>query len=99
MWSLSSTLTTQTAKLYFNTTFVHVEQAEELAFVSGDGDFNTTFVHVEQTTYTLRVESLIFQYNICTCGAFGQTPQQKMLNLFQYNICTCGANSKYLLWL
>ena len=33
----------------------------------------------------------IFQYNICTCGAFSFFPEKHIILLFQYNICTCGA--------
>ena len=41
--------------------------------------------------FTFDFSFILFQYNICTCGAYIFTFKWCYLFLFQYNICTCGA--------
>ena len=60
-----------TCYLYFNTTFVHVEHTFYSIIKCTLSYFNTTFVHVELKHFERQLVAVtLFQYNICTCGAF-----------------------------
>ena len=87
-WTWSS------GNLNFNTTFVHVEQNHQRNHLVNNHDFNTTFVHVELAiVLAILLTAVVFQYNICTCGAYEQIIRSTHSPGFQYNICTCGAYS------
>ena len=81
------------AFFHFNTTFVHVEQNSTKRSAS---TIKISIQHLYMWSPIIqpqKIESITFQYNICTCGAKRNGFEWEDIAKFQYNICTCGAIS------